>query len=118
MVCVEVASTAYVLGFQVLHFIYSHPPALLKEQPKGKQKEPFSVFSRMKKIAHWVGTLLAYRRPPSDPLCGRAFSIWPPFGELSGLARKMLDTQANPAAAAPDGLHGDRVPHALREELF
>lgn len=48
------------LDFWVLHFIYSHPPALLKEQPKGKQKEPFSVFNRMKKMAHWVDALLAY----------------------------------------------------------
>lgn len=68
-------------------------------------------------MAPWVGSLLAYiireQKTPSDILFGRAFSICPPFGESLGLARKKLDTQTSPAAAAPDGLHGDRVPHAL-----
>lgn len=60
MVCVEVANAAYVLGFWVLHFMYSHPPRSPQEQPKGKQNEPFRAFNRMKKMAPWVGALLAY----------------------------------------------------------
>lgn len=36
------------------------PPRSPQEQPKGKQNEPFRAFNRMKKMAPWVGSLLAY----------------------------------------------------------